>query len=310
MQRKFTWTKQHDGSAGMGGQGDDTFTFDVPSGYEFRYCKASVVAGSQSPGVRVTKRPSAGDRRSDREIQVHWWFDGGGKPFIKYRVSAICNEAPLSIQKGNRALVIVSELTAVGSQNWQWLYQWLESMGPSTVRGILDDDYRTLSVLTGYDATRQKFIDHLRTIGSDSHNKAIDVVLMLHGLKNELYFQDGGINTDMLRADIQTLGLEDRLRACFSTACFGATHALDLVTAGFRVVCGARGSYANGAYGVPVALSSWAAGDTFRVATSKANNPTIVGVSDRLAQAAGFQEVDSHWVVVGNALTRITTTLM
>lgn len=305
---KKSWTKQHDGTMFLGGKGDDTISFDVPSGYEFSSCSVRVISGRKNPGIRITKKPSAGDRRKDRKIKVHWWFDGHQRPFIKYKITAHCRSAVSTIGKNQRALVLICDLSVGGRNDLKWLYEWIESNGVNTVKAILHDDYHKIEVLEKSQATKRNFYKKLSELASNNHYKAIDSVVMLHGLSKELYFRDGSVNVDELKGDLMGLNIQHSLRACFSTACFGSSHAEAMVNGGFRVACGSVGVYANGAFGIPMALSMWAGGASFAECIRAANNSSIVEASDAVAELAGFNNVNSHLNIVGKSLTRITTT--
>jgi hypothetical protein len=289
----------------LGKNGDDTFTFHPPADYAFAKAEVRLLSGRYDPGVRIKSKPSAGDPRRNRKIKVHWWYDGGPQPYVKYRLTATCRKAV--VPKAKRALLVVCELAYGGASNLRQLYTWIETAGMTTVRAILGDDYRSISELKGPQATRSRFVRKLKSLTADSRNKAVDVVLMLHGLRNRLYFRDGGVNTTDLKSEIANNGPLAKLRACFSTACYGASHASDLVDAGFRVACGARGVYANGAWGIPTALRNWADEETFSKAVSQANNPAMIAIADRAAELIGFNGVDSHWIVRGTRSTRITS---
>ena len=306
MQRQFVWTEQHDGLMGIGGRGYDRYEFDVPAGYEFVRCEARVVAGRYAPGVHIAQRPSAGDRRSNRKIQVQWWFDGGPRPFIRYKLTALVRTAS-AIDQRRRALLIVSDLAHLGTDKLKWLYEWLDSNGVQAIKQILHDDYRSVTELLEEDATISNFVGTLASLARDPRNQAVDLVLMLHGLPGALCFRGGDIGLNALRDRIQAQDLKNRLRGCFSTACFGATHAPKWVDAGFRVVCGARGVYANGAYGLGIALLKWAEGARFSDTVRAANNFAVIAVCDGLARSVGFDDVDSQWIVTGKANTRITS---
>jgi len=306
MQRQFVWTEQHDGLLGIGGRGFDRYEFDVPPGYEFVRCEARVVAGRYAPGVQITQRPSPGDRKSNRKIQVQWWFDGGPRPFIKYKLTAVVRTAS-AIDKGKRALLVVSDLAHLGTEKLKWLYEWLDSNGVQAIKQILHDDYRSVAELLEEDATISNFVGRLTSLAGDPRNEAVDLVLMLHGLPGVLCFRGGDISLNALRERIQEQYLQNRLRACFSTACFGGTHAPKWVDAGFRVACGARGSYANGAYGLGIALLKWAEGARFSDTVKAANNLAVIAICDSLARMEGFDDADSQWIVAGKANTRITS---
>ena len=107
-----SWTVEHDGILGMGGKDDDTFKFDIPDGYQFAGFDAKVLAGRHRPGVRVTKQPGHGTTGDGQRAKVHWWFDGGSSPFIKYKATATYIDG--AIEKEQRALLVACDLVDEG----------------------------------------------------------------------------------------------------------------------------------------------------------------------------------------------------
>ncbi|MBN1901794.1 hypothetical protein JW926_10780 [Candidatus Sumerlaeota bacterium] len=308
--RKVSWTKQHDGLLGMGGKGDDTFKFDIPSGYQFAGLDASVVKGRSKPGVRVISKPGHGETGKNKKAKVHWWFDSANRSFIKYKCTATLIDG--AITKSQRAMLVVCDLSYDGDKKFRELYQWIESSGLSVVKNTLGDDYKHFKTLSGSSATARNFITSLSDLSRKSGIQAIDVVLMLHGRKNKICFRGGALtggSDGTIRKEIGSLNLGRKLRACFSTCCWGETVADDLVAAGFRVACGSRDVYANGAYGIPTALHSWECGDKFATAVAKANNQAILAVTDAIASAIDplFATANSYWTISGSGSTKITS---
>ncbi len=308
--RMRSWIKQHDGLLGMGGKNDDTFTFDIPEGYQFAGFNARLLAGRYRPGVRVKKQPGHGTTGKGKHAEVHWWFDGGSQPFIKYRATATFIDG--TIEKDQRALLVVSDLVDEGLSQFQELYKLLESLGPKTVLGLLENDYKHVASLTGPDATSANFVSSLADLAGSSGIRAVDAVLMLHGRKDGIYFRDRvltGGEGGSIRQKLGAMNLGTELRACFSTCCWGETVADDLVAGGFRVACGAKDVYANGAYGIPVALVNWKNGETFSKAVSKANNQIVLGATDAIISLIHpmFETANSYWTISGKKTTRITS---
>ena len=151
--QKWSWTEQHDGLLGMGGKGDDTFKFDIPTGYQFAGFDARVLAGRYQQGVRVSERPGRGTTGKDNQAKVHWWFDGGSRPFIKYQATATFIDGV--IEKEQRALLIVCDLAYGGAPQFKTLYEWVESAGLMTVEYLLKDDYKHVTSLAGPAAQAQ-----------------------------------------------------------------------------------------------------------------------------------------------------------
>jgi hypothetical protein len=308
--QKMSWTKQHDGLLGMSGKGDDTFKFDIPEGYQFAGFDAKVLAGKYGEGLRVSEKPGRGTTGKDKQAKVHWWFDGGSQPFIKYRATATFIDG--AIEKEQRALLIVCDLAYGGAPQFKTLYEWIESAGLMTVKYLLKDDYKHVTSLADQDATATNFVNSLATLAGKQGVSAVDAILMLHGQQNRIIFRDRSLTGGTggtIRSELGAENLGSKLRACFSTCCWGRTVADDLVAAGFRVACGAKDVYANGTYGIPAALHSWESGATFARAVANANNQTVLAVSDAIARhmAPLFATANSYWTISGKKYTRITS---
>ena len=311
MEKKTeSWVKQHDGPLGMGGKDDDTFKFDIPKGYQFAGFDAKVLAGRHRPGVRVKKQPGHGTTGEGQQAKVHWWFDGGSHPFIKYRATATFVDG--AIEKDQRALLVACDLVDEGLSQFKELYKWLEGLGPRTVLGLLENDYKHVASLVGADATSANFVNSLADLARSDGIRAVDAVLMLHGRKNGIYFRDrvltGGAG-GTIREKLGSINAGAVLRSCFSTCCWGETVADDLVAAGFRVACGAKDVYANGAYGIPVALATWKSGETFARAVAKANNQFVLAATDGIIGHVHpmFATANSYWTISGKKTSRITS---
>jgi hypothetical protein len=307
---KMSWTEQHDGLLGLGRDGDDTFKFDVPEGHQFAGFDAKVLGGRFKEGVRVSKKPGRGTTGKDHEAKVDWWFDGGYRPFIKYRATATFIDGV--VEKEKRALLIVCDLAYAGAPQFRTVYEWVESAGLMTVEYLLKDDYKHVTSLAGQEATTTNFVNSLAALAGRPGITAVDAVLMLHGLKNRIMFRDRSLtggDGGTIRSKLGARALGAKLRACFSTCCWGETVADDLVAAGFRVVCGAKDVYANGAYGIPAALHAWESGTTFTSAVAKANNQTVLAVTDAIIRQVDplFETANSYWTIAGKKYTRITS---
>jgi hypothetical protein len=308
--KKTSWTKQHDGLLGMGGKGDDTFTFNIPSGYQFTGLDAKVLAGRYREGIRVTAQPGRGQTGQNKTAKVHWWFDGGKRPFIKYKCTAIFQDGVVG--KNQRALLVVCDLAYSGATQFRTLYNWIETLGLVTVLNILSDDYKHVTSLTGSSATAANFVTSLVGLAGQPEIKAVDVVLMLHGLRDQICFRGGSLtggSGGTIRSQLGARNLGDKLRACFSTCCWGETVADDLVAAGFNVACGAKDVYANGAFGIPMALYFWECGETFATTVAKANNQVVMAACDAIARQIDplFATANSYWTISGSGYTRITS---
>lgn len=209
-----------------------------------------------------------------------------------------------------RGLVIISELVTAGRPEFREVYRWLQSNGAALPRNTIGHLYGTVRTLTGANATTTRFVSTLREVTSMSSIKEVDVILHLHGGPNRLYFANGSIRTSTLRDRIAALGAEKRLRALYSTACYGSTHADDFVSAGFTCASGAVAVNANSPIEFPVFLTMWASGFKFKDCINTAENhlgSIPFDVAARIALGDGYT-VNSDKRVHGNGNATIRTT--
>jgi len=211
------------------------------------------------------------------------------------------------LQKDERVLLIATNLSTGGAKEFQAVYEWLDKNAVLLANQYLAPHYRQLATLAGDDVTSSNFVDRLVSLTQMPGIRAVDVVVVIHGLPGQLLFDDGLISSAELGSRLRAARLNDRLRLLYSLACFGATHAQDFVAAGFRVASGALGVNANGIYDFPAQLHRWSSGATYKAAVAAGNNPIGIATSDFLAAHLGFTEVKSEKIVTGRVLTRITT---
>lgn len=221
--------------------------------------------------------------------------------------------APVTpITKADRALIVVTQLVGVGPGNWLALYQFLNAASVILADGILAPSYRVVTRLTGAAATKQGFINALRTCGNDPSIREIDVVLNLHGSDERLFFQpngagDGGVTMATLKSDLQALNLSGKLRLLYSTACFGTSHNNEFVEAGFNTAVGAVGVNADSATEYPTVLTLWASGRTIGEAINLGTNPLMRVPQDAMANALGFAGANSTKTIFGDSNITISS---
>ena len=209
------------------------------------------------------------------------------------------------IKKENRVLLVVVNLSTGGDPKLQKLYEWLDANALQVARWLLKDQYHRIDTLSGNAVTSTNFLTKIDELAQDPQTEALDVFLSLHGLQNALYFDDGPVTSRSLGDQLGAAGRQDRLRLLYSTACYGANHALDFVSGGFRVASGAKGICANGMYDYPAQLHSWGDGDTYQAAVKAGNNRLGIDISDRVARLLGLNGVNSEKLIAGKKLTRI-----
>jgi hypothetical protein len=208
--------------------------------------------------------------------------------------------------KDERALLVIANLTTHGDPRFQWLYQWLDENAIRVAKLLLEPHYRLIATLTGPEATKVNFVDHMTNLVQDAQTKALDVFVHLHGLPGELFFVEGPVKSADLGEEIKSASLLP-LRLLYSTACYGASHAPDFVKAGFRTASGAIATCANGPYDYPAQLLTWRKGETYRQVVKAGNHPVFLMTHDAIARAFGFDDVNSEKVIEGKKLTRITS---
>jgi hypothetical protein len=209
-----------------------------------------------------------------------------------------------------RGLVIISELVTAGRPEFREVYRWLQNNGASLPRNTIGHLYGTVRTLTGVNATTTRFVNALRELTSMPTIKEVDVILHLHGAPNKLYFANGPITMSALRDRIAALEAGNRLRALYSTACFGSSHADDFVQAGFTCASGAVAVNANSPIEFPVFLTLWAGGAKFKDCINTAENhlgSIPFDVAARIALGNGHT-VNSDKRVHGNGNATIRTT--
>jgi hypothetical protein len=152
--------------------------------------------------------------------------------------------------------------------------------------------------------------------------RAVDLVFVTHGLSGEVSFSDQRVSMTSVRNDIlagRTTAQRAKLRMVFSTACYGESHRVRWIGAGFKAVSGSRAIYADSATSYLPFLISWANGSTFNQAVTNANNADLLRLQDAAAKPilyfAGFanwNDVDSYRLVMGSTAAlnlRINTML-
>lgn len=211
------------------------------------------------------------------------------------------------VQKDERILLMVTNLSTGGALKFQKVYEWLDKNAVQLARMLLTDHYRQIDVLSDAAVTSGNFVERLVSLAQMPGIRAIDVYLGIHGLPGQLLFDDGLFASAEIGDRIRVAELSGRLRLLYSTACYGASHARDFVAAGFRTASGARGVNANGLYDCPAQFYHWGKGDTYRTTVKAGNNPIGIATADFLTAQLGFDDVNSEKIVEGRVLTRITT---
>jgi hypothetical protein len=219
-------------------------------------------------------------------------------------LAAPAHAAPVA--KEQRQLVVVSDLTTF-APGYLWLYKLIEANAVGMAQTKLGGDYAKINVMAVENATLANFHAGLAALAADPATSAIDVYVSLHGAPGAMWFHDGPHGSAEVRDALKThSGMSEKLRALYSTACFGDSHADDWLAAGFRTASGSKGVNANSAYEYPAMMDSWKAGDSFGDAVAKGDDPVEQRIWDGIAaNQMHFDGVDSTKVVHGDASVTI-----
>jgi hypothetical protein len=213
----------------------------------------------------------------------------------------------MSIGKNERALLVVSNMVIYGRSDLKWLYQFIEFSGAALADMILRPRYQTYHKLIGAAATKSAFIEAIASLGADDSVKAVDVILMLHGFDGVLCFADSESHSVILADEISALNLKSKLRMLYSTTCYGKSHAIDFVAAGFQTACGSIATNANAATEYPTVLTMWAAGSKLKNAIAAGDLSLTRQPQDLSAKAMGFADANSTKEIIGNGNITIKT---
>jgi hypothetical protein len=202
-----------------------------------------------------------------------------------------------------RSLLVVSYLEELADASLRWLYSWIEDTAVDAARRMLEAHYRTFSSLEGDDATYDNLIGRIETLASDPRVKAVDLFIHVHGTRGRLWLKDGPRYADDIGDDLYELDLREKLRALYSSACYGESHIDGFLRGGFRVASGAIGVNANGAAEYPMFMAYWADNRRFKTAIN-AVPAVLTRLQDDFASLK-FPEANSEKVIGGKAYTQI-----
>lgn len=216
----------------------------------------------------------------------------------------------MAITKSQRALLAITYLS--NSKDWWDGYNFVEASGMATIDFFLGSKYGTIEKLKNSNATKQKFLDKLKALGDKASIKAIDVIVMLHGTDEKLWFykndRDGmvEVTASSLATDINALGIGHKLRLLYSTACFGESHNNNFLNAGFATSVGAKAVNTNAATEFPIVLGMWA--NDQKISSAVSAGETGHQVFDALANLnANWRPANSDKDVDGRGGLRISS---
>lgn len=193
----------------------------------------------------------------------------------------------MPIQRNERALVVISQLTNGIPPEFQWLYQFIQFSGRVAVQRLLAPAYGDFRELYDIFATDLNLLNTLQACGANPDIKAIDLIIMLHGNTNTLFFYNGPVAMGNFATQIANLNLKGKLRLVYSLACYGDSHSDDFVSGGFASSIGAVAVNANASAEFPTFLTNWASGLRLNDVLNLAESPLTRIPADSLAKAFG-----------------------
>lgn len=232
-----------------------------------------------------------------------------------------------------RVLVIYSEFGEHREDPFlRRVYGFVEQQGISLPSAILSQSYARILPCVGMHATLEGLEDVLRDALADPAVDEVDLLWHGHGTERDNgshgfsmprlpgkdeTFDDK--NFAMQSVDVTTIGdmvenldADDRLRMFYTTACYGAYLAEELVESGFSCGAGALKINTNSTLEFPIFLKNWAAFLPFGVALADAFRrshwrKTDTGLKLLARDKERFGEADSTKRHVGDRTTNIRT---
>jgi hypothetical protein len=212
--------------------------------------------------------------------------------------------------KNQRVLLMVNSLSRYAVGIWQFIYSFAENSAITIAQNLLGDDYKSITVRKGTNATRAKFLTALQAAATTPGVRAVDVFLQLHGSEGRFIFHDASVAATVLRDEILALGLPDRLRLLYNTGCYGdSQNRPAMMDAGFETAIGSADINCTGAVEFPAFCSMWQNGKTVTQIMAVADNPVARAVQDGLAKATSptFRNADSKKTIRGNRSLTISS---
>ena len=228
--------------------------------------------------------------------------------FVQILLSVSKAESP-RIASNDRVLIAVVNLHSMTHKKGLYpiLYRGEDSLARKTILHFSQSAYSNVVLLTGEDASLERFKDVVRDFETDSSIKAIDVVFYLHGHDAKIYGRPElcFYSTDKNCIPSASLPNEFRdfrkLRALYSDACFGSEQNQDLLSSGFKVVAGSTLEDDNLMLDLKRFLKSWTRGRDFQSSINYANSTRLGqwldrkhgGNSEKIVSGAALLQIDS-----------------
>lgn len=203
-----------------------------------------------------------------------------------------------TLDKDQRGLLImVADLSSdyESTHPFATVYNFIERSAEIIAVRKLRQHYKETLILKDNLADIDFMLQSMERLTNDDSIKAVDVVFVTHGSDSRIHFSESSSitsgNLSRLMQESLTAQQRSKLRALFSTACFGASHTTDWLTAGFKVVSGANEVYTDSASSYLPMLETWANGETFNQSIINANKADHRDITDSAADEAAARNL-------------------
>lgn len=216
------------------------------------------------------------------------------------------------ISREQRTLFIVNCLAEHGDRRLKKLYRFIEHAGIDVAKRFLGSHYSELSVLRDADATWPDFLNSIDKLSRNQNFKAIDLFFQLHGKPEKVRFFDRWIPVNQMGQEIGRITNPGRLRLVYNLCCYGDSHSVSFLSAGFKTSIGALKINANAALEYPSFCRLWARTGfesdpllNISEVLRRSDRPTARNFQDFLAKRY-FEDVDSRKIIRGNKVIKIS----
>ncbi len=235
--------------------------------------------------------------------------------------SLMIDQAAADVAKGNRVLVVVSELDSIVAPELQPLYAAIETLTRTSLDVVIRGDYRQVVYLKNREATAERYAAVLQELAEQSGTHAIDTVMSVHGSSGRLHFDDRSVSMTTLErlvlpADMSAAKqatLRRKLRMMYNLSCFGRSHNAGFRSMGYDIVAGSNGVNANAGVEFLPTMTNWKLGGRFTDGFAPTNNDAALLAVDGPLRAAGqwqrnaLADTDSKKFFAGFNTIRIDT---
>jgi len=203
------------------------------------------------------------------------------------------------IIREQRILLVANCLAEHGNRRLKRLYHFIELAGVDLAKRLLGPHYGEISIMRDREVTWPDFLKRLQSLSGRKNIKAVDLFFQLHGEPGRIRFFDQWVTVAQLGREINKVADVDCLRLAYNLCCYGDSHSMAFINAGFKTAIGALKVNASAGVEYPLFCRHWAGvgkapGSSLPVGEvlCRADRPLPRLVQDLLARRY-FKNVDS-----------------